>query len=141
MKKFLQEFKKFALRGNVIDLAVGVIIGAAFQAIVNSLVNDVVSPIIGILLKGNLNGKFITIRGAQLQYGSFLTAIINFIITALVIFLFIKLLNSLSDIGKKLVHKEDEEVILPTTKNCPYCCSEISIEASRCPHCTSNLEK
>ena len=153
MKGFLDEFKKFIMRGNVIDLAVGVIIGGAFQAIVNSLVNDIVSPVISLATKGiNFADKFIvltmdevsfsTIEAAKeagyatLNYGSFVTAVINFLIMATVIFLLVKGINKVSEIGKK---KEEEAPAEPTTKVCPYCKSEIAIEAVKCPNCTSDL--
>ena len=154
MKGFIEEFKKFIMRGNVIDLAVGVIIGGAFQAIVNSLVNDIVSPVISLATKGiNFADKFIlltlddvsfaTVEAAKeagyatLNYGSFVTAVINFLIMATVIFLLVKGINKVSELGKK---KEEEPAPAePTTKLCPYCKSEISIEAVKCPNCTSDL--
>lgn len=153
MKSFLNEFKIFIMRGNVIDLAVGVIIGGAFQAIVNSLVNDVVSPVISLLTKGiNFADKFLVLTVdevsfktaeaakeagyATLNYGSFITAVINFLIMATVIFLLVKGINKVSAIGKK---KEEEQPAEPTTKVCPFCKSEISIEAVRCPNCTSDI--
>ena len=151
---FISEFKEFIMRGNVIDLAVGVIIGGAFQAIVNSLVNDVVSPVISLATNGiNFADKFLllttddvsfaTIEAAKeagyatLNYGSFITAVINFLIMATVIFLLVKGINKVSELGKK---KEEEPAPAePTTKLCPYCKSEISIEAVKCPNCTSDL--
>lgn len=153
MKGFFSEFKKFIMRGNVIDLAVGVIIGGAFQAIVNSLVNDIVSPVLSLVTKGvNFADKFIVLTGdevsfataeaakeagyATLNYGGFITAVINFIIMAFVIFLLVKAINKISDLGKK---KEEEAPAAPTTKVCPYCKSEISLEAVKCPHCTSDI--
>lgn len=153
MKAFLGEFKKFIMRGNVIDLAVGVIIGGAFQAIVNSLVNDVVSPVISLATKGiNFADKFVLLTTdevtfataeaakkagyATLNYGSFITAVLNFLIMATVIFLLVKGINKVSEIGKK---KEEEAPAEPTTKVCPFCKSEISIEAVKCPNCTSDL--
>lgn len=139
MKKFLEEFKTFALRGNVMDLAVGVIIGAAFQAIINSLVNDVISPIIGLFANTDLSYLTITIRDVEVRYGSFLTAVINFLIMAVIIFFLVKAMNALAHLGR---HKEEEKPApaAPTTKKCPYCKSEIAIDATRCPHCTSELE-
>lgn len=151
MKGFINEFKTFIMRGNVIDLAVGVIIGGAFQAIVNSLVNDVVSPVISLATKGiNFADKFIvlstdevsfaTVEAAKeagyatLNYGSFITAVINFLIMATVIFLLVKAINKISSIGKK-----EEAPAEPTTKVCPFCKSEISIEAVKCPNCTSDI--
>ena len=150
---FFDEFKKFAMRGNVVDLAVGVIIGGAFQAIVNSLVNDVVSPVISLATKGiNFADKFILLTTdevtfqtaeaakkagyATLNYGSFITAVINFLIMATVIFLLVKGINKVSEIGKK---KEEEAPAEPTTKVCPFCKSEIAIDAVKCPNCTSDL--
>ena len=137
MKKFLEEFKKFALRGNVIDLAVGVIIGGAFQSITNSLVNDVISPLIGLVANTDLTYLVATINGVEVRYGAFLTAVINFIIMAFVIFLLVKGLNALANVGRK---KEAPAPAAPTTKICPYCKSELAIDATRCPHCTSEVE-
>ena len=152
-KGFISEFKKFITRGNAIDLAVGVIIGGAFQAIVNSLVNDIVSPVLSLATKGvNFADKFIVLTNdevafatveaakeagyATLNYGGFITAIINFVIMAFVIFLLVKTINKISEMGKK---KEEEAPAEPTTKTCPYCQSEISIKATKCPHCTSDI--
>lgn len=136
MKKFFSEFKKFALRGSVIDLAVGIIIGGAFQGIVNSLVNDMISPIIGLVANQDFSDLAFTLGGVQIKYGSFLTAIINFIIMAFVIFLLIRVINKITSLGKK-----KELPVTPTTKVCPYCQSEIALAATRCPHCTSLLEE
>lgn len=136
MKKFFKEFKEFALRGNVMDLAVGVIIGAAFQAIINSLVNDVISPLIGLIANTDLSYMVATVGDVEIRYGAFITAVINFIIMAVIIFLLVKGMNALANIGKK---KEEEAPAAPTTKTCPYCKSEIAIDATRCPHCTSQL--
>lgn len=143
------EFKKFIMRGNVIDLAVGVIIGGAFQAIVNSLVNDVVMPVIGLITGGiDFNNWFLALDGgeyataaeaaeagaATLNYGAFISAIINFLIMAFVIFMIVRSINKVSDKFKK-----EEPAAAPTTKVCPYCKSEIAIEATKCPHCTSDI--
>ncbi len=138
MKKFFGEFKEFALRGNVMDLAVGVIIGAAFQAIINSLVNDVISPLIGLVADTDLSYMVATVGEVEIRYGAFITAVINFIIMAFVIFFLVKGINALAAHGKK---KEPEKPAAPTTKVCPYCKSEIAIDATRCPHCTSELKK
>ena len=137
MKKFLNEFKEFAMKGNVMDLAVGVIIGAAFQSIVTSLTEDIISPIIGLVANMNFSYLTLEIFGISLKYGSFLTAVINFIIMALMIFLLVKSMNRLASIGQK---HEEEPPKAPTVKTCPYCFTEIHIEATRCPHCTSELE-
>ena len=138
MQKFLKEFKEFALRGNVMDLAVGVIIGGAFQSIVSSLTGDIISPFIGLFAQTDFSDMVVNIRGVDIRYGAFLTAVINFIIMALVIFLFLKLINRLVRFGHK---KEAPAPAAPTTKQCPYCCSEIPLAATRCPHCTSVLEE
>lgn len=165
MKKFLEEFKAFALKGNVLDLSVAVIIGAAFQAIINSVVNDLINPLLSLVLKADFSGLFIPLskeitvvneageevvmqtagmtlaeleaQGAGVfKYGSFINAVINFIIMSLVIFLLVKGINKLSSLGKKPVAPA-----APTTKKCPFCMSEIDINATRCPHCTSVLEE
>ena len=136
MKQFLKEFKEFALRGNVMDLAVGVIIGGAFQAIVSSLTSDVISPFIGLFASTDFSNLVLTINGVDIRYGSFITAVINFVIMAFIIFLFMKVLNKLTALDKKV-----EEPKEPTTKECPYCFSEIHIKASRCPHCTGEIEE
>lgn len=135
MKKFLKEFKDFAMRGNVMDLAVGVIIGGAFKGIVDSLVKDVISPVIGLVANKDLSALSVKVLGVDILYGAFLTAVINFIIMAFVIFVLVKALNALSALGKK----KEEVVEAVTTKKCPYCLSEVAIEATRCPHCTSSL--
>ncbi|MCM1283452.1 MAG: large conductance mechanosensitive channel protein MscL [Muribaculaceae bacterium] len=142
--KFLEEFKKFILRGNVMDMAVGVIVGGAFTAIVNSLNADILTPILGIF--GGTDFSYLTVKlgngenAPTLTYGNFITAVLNFLITALVIFLLLKAINKLTDKLNSLSKKE-EEAPAPTTKKCPYCMSEIDILASRCPHCTSILEQ
>ncbi|MDP4119497.1 MAG: large conductance mechanosensitive channel protein MscL [Bacillota bacterium] len=133
MKKVFGEFRAFILRGNVMDLAIAVIIGAAFQSIVSSLVTNIISPIIGIFGKANFDYLIWHIHGVDIKYGAFLTAVINFLIIAFVIFLMVKGMNRISRINKRT-----EEA--PKNKNCPYCCREIDINASRCPHCTSQLD-
>lgn len=138
MKKFFEEFKQFALRGNVMNLAVGVIIGGAFQAITNSLVNDIISPLIGLVANTDLSHMVVMVGDVEVRYGAFITAIINFVIMAFVIFWLVKGINALLDLGKK--PEEPAAPAAPTTKKCPYCMSEIAIEATRCPHCTSSLD-
>lgn len=136
-KGFIGEFKEFIMRGNVIDLAVGVIIGGAFQAIVNSLVDDILMPLLGIVLgKVDFSALMVTVGNANISYGKFITAIINFIIMAFVIFLIVKGINGISE---KLAKKEEEPEAEPTTKVCPFCKSEIAIDAVKCPHCTSDI--
>ena len=137
-KGFIAEFKKFIMRGNVIDLAVGVIIGGAFQAIVNSLVGDIVTPLLGIILgKVDFSSLAVTIGDASIGYGKFITAVLNFFIMALVIFAIVKAIN---DVSERFHKKPEEEKSAPTTKVCPYCKSEIAIDAVKCPHCTSDVE-
>lgn len=138
MKALIEEFKEFISRGNVMDMAVGVIIGGAFTAIVNSLVNDMLMPLLSLLTGGfDFSGLCIALgegkNAATINYGSFISAIINFLLIALVIFLIIKAINKVS-------RKKKEEAPVPTTKECPYCKEQIAIEATRCPHCTSKLE-
>lgn len=148
MKKetgFFAEFKKFIMRGNVMDMAVGVIIGGAFTAIVNSLNKDILSPVLGLL--GGTDFTYLSIvlgEGEEppvLAYGAFITAVINFLITAFVIFCLIKIINAINDKLTKKPEVVEEAPAEPTTKKCPYCFSEIAIEATRCPHCTSHLEQ
>ncbi len=136
MKNFFDEFKKFISRGNVMDMAVGIIIGGAFTAIVTSLVEDIITPILGIFGGMDFSDVVLTINGSNFGIGKFITAIINFLLIALVLFSIIKAINKAQTIGKK---KEEEAA--PTTKKCPYCLSEIPLEATRCPHCTSELKK
>lgn len=136
--KILKEFKDFISRGNVMDMAVGIIIGGAFTSIVNSLVNDIINPLIGMIGGTDLTGYVLVLKDdATLNYGSFLTAIINFLIMAIVVFILIKTINTMS---KAFTRKKEEEVA-PTTKVCPFCKSEVNIEATRCPHCTSELNE
>lgn len=134
MKKFMQEFKDFAMRGNVMDMAVGVVIGAAFKGIVDSLVNDLLNPLLGLFGSRDLSGYELVLGGAAFRVGAFLTAVINFIIMAFVIFLIVKGMNRLHTLTS---HKADEAPTAPATKVCPYCKSEIAIDATRCPYCTS----
>ena len=149
-KGFLKEFKEFAMKGNVLDLAVGVIIGGAFSSIVTSLVTNILTPIITLLTgKVSFTDLFISLDGNEyptlaaaqevgastLNYGLFIQSVIDFIIIAFVIFLIVKGINKIRNIGKK-----EEEEPAPTTKKCPFCMSEIDIKATRCPHCTSQLD-
>jgi large conductance mechanosensitive channel len=148
----LKEFKEFAMRGNVVDMAVGIIIGAAFGGVVNSFVSDVIMPPIGLLLgkvdfanlyiilnEGTVAGPFASLAEAKkagavtISYGVFINTIINFLILAFVVFLFIRNIN-------KLRRKEVTPPAVPTTKECAYCFSTIPIKATRCPHCTSELK-
>ena len=134
MKKFFGEFKEFIMRGNVMDLAVGVIIGGAFSAIVTSLTDDIISPVLGLFGGIDFSNMVAKIGEVEIRYGAFITAIINFLIMALIIFLLVKGINKLMSVGKK---KEEEPA--PTTKKCPHCCEEVNIEATKCPHCTGDI--
>jgi large conductance mechanosensitive channel len=143
MKKksgLIEEFKKFIMRGNVMDMAVGVIVGGAFTAIVTSLNQDILTPILGIFGGMDFSNLFVKLGSAEgapiLAYGNFITAVINFLITAFVIFILVKSINVLND---RLSKKEEEPKETPTTKQCPYCLNEIPIGATRCGYCTSVL--
>ena len=146
MKKMLKEFKEFAVRGNMLDLAVGVIIGGAFNSLVTSLVDNIIMPILSLVVgKIDFSNWFIALDGkhygtiaqaqkagaATVNFGVFISWLINFVIMAFFVFLIVKGMNAL--------YKTKEEPKAPTTKKCPYCKSEIAIEATRCPHCTSEL--
>ena len=142
MKKFLEEFKAFISKGNVLDLAVGVIIGGAFGSVVSGLTDNIIQPLLNCIGGAEVQGK-IRLFGTEnyLDYGAFISSIINFLIMALVVFLIVKSVNKISDAAQKLSKKdEQEETPAPTTKVCPYCKSEIDIDATRCPHCTSQLD-
>jgi large conductance mechanosensitive channel len=145
--KMLKEFKKFALRGNMIDLAVGIIIGGAFNSIVNSLVNDIVMPLLGVFTKNiNFSDWYFALDGkdygplavaeaegaAVIKYGLFLSNILNFIIMAFVVFLIVRWINKL---------QKPEAPAAPTTKKCPYCYSDIHLDATKCSHCTADVTK
>ncbi len=139
MKQFFKEFKEFALRGNVMDLAIGVIIGAAFSDIVTSLTNNFINPLLNLLMhpKHIMNLNLEIVLDSIGTYGSnFLSSVINFLIMAFILFCLIRGINAAMALGKK-----EEEPAAPTTKKCPFCQSEISIEATRCPHCTSVLDE
>ena len=135
IKKFFEEFKAFAMRGNVLDMAVGVVVGGAFTAIVTALVDDVINPLIGLFFKADFSDVVISLGGSSIKIGEFVNSVINFLIVAFVLFVVIKFINGL--------HKKPAAPAAPaepTTKVCPYCQSEISLKAVRCPHCTSKLE-
>ena len=136
LKKFIEEFKAFALRGNVMDMAIGVIIGGAFTTIVTSLTENLINPILGLAGGTDLSGFVLSLGGIELRYGAFLTSVINFLIMAFVLFCLLKGVNKLLSIGKK-----PEAPAAPTTKKCPFCCREIPIEAVKCAHCASELPK
>lgn len=136
MKKFLAEFKEFISKGNVLDLAVGVIIGSAFSSIVTALTDNIINPLINCIGGAEIQGKIHLVGDNYIDYGAFISAIINFIIMAFIIFLIVKAVNKMMSIGKK---EEEEAHAAPTTKICPFCKSEIDIDAVKCPHCTSDI--
>lgn len=136
-KGIIQEFKEFINQGNVMDLAVGVIIGAAFKAIVDSLVGDLISPLIGSIFNMDFSKLSVNINGAELMYGNFIMSVLNFFIIAIVLFCIIKAFNKAKNAIKK---PAPEAPAAPETKVCPFCKSEIAIDATRCPHCTSELK-
>lgn len=158
IKNILSEFKKFAMRGNVMDMAVGIIIGAAFGKIVDSLVKDIIMPPLGILL-GKIDfanlffvlksgtadvGPYASLEAAKsagaitLNVGAFLNTVISFVIVAFAVFMLIKAMNTLQ--AKMDRDDEKKEEVKPTVKNCPYCCTSIPVCAKKCPNCTSELE-
>ena len=133
MKKFIEEFRSFVLRGNVLNLAVGVIIGAAFQEVVSSLTTNILSPILGFFTGMSFDSWHFTVFGVDILYGAFLTSIVNFIILAFVIFLIVKFVNKIMTIGKPPAE--------PETYACPFCTTVISKLAVRCPACTSDISR
>lgn len=138
MKKFMAEFKEFISKGNVLDLAVGVIIGGAFSAIVNALIDNVINPLIACIGGTDIGFAFEIIKGnpaTKVNVGAFISAILNFLIIAFIVFLIVKSANK----AKDLVVKKEEEEEAATTKTCPFCKSEIAIDATKCPHCTSDI--
>lgn len=151
----LKEFKEFALKGNIMDMAIGVIIGGAFQKIVTSLVNDIIMPSIAVFTgKVDFSDLAFTFGNSSIKYGNFITTIVDFLIIAFSIFIAIRTINKLNNSTKESMEKiakknkffkkrmkKEEPIPEPTTKICPYCLSEISIKASRCAHCTSELEE
>ena len=134
MKKFFQEFKEFALKGNVLDMAIGVIIGGAFSGLVTSLTDCFINPLIGCIGGAEVQGKIHLLGDEYIDYGSFITAVINFIIMAFIIFLLMKGIKKLLSLGKK------EEVAAPLTRKCPYCYGDIDVKATKCMYCTSDVE-
>lgn len=143
MKKFFKEFREFISKGNVLDLAVGVIIGGAFNSVVKGLTDNVIQPLLNCLGGAEVQGK-IRLFGTDnyIDYGAFISAVINFFIMALVIFLIIKFVNKAEEAALRLANKNrEQEIPAPTTKICPFCKSEIAIDATRCPHCTSMLDE
>lgn len=135
MKKFLAEFKDFAIRGNVVDMAVGVVIGSSFKGIIDSLVNNVLTPFIGLFINQDFSLLSVTIGDVQIKYGLFIASIISFLLMAFVVFLLVKMITFARNFGRK-----DEPVEEPTTQECPFCKTPIHKDATRCPNCTSQIE-
>ena len=138
MRKFMAEFKEFISKGNVLDLAVGVIIGCVFGAIVNALIDNIINPLIACIGGTDIGFAFEIIKGneaTKVNLGAFISAILNFLIIAFIVFLIVKSANK----AKELASKKEEEEEAATTKVCPFCKSEIDIEATKCPHCTSDI--
>src|SRR5512139_2582340 len=126
-----KDFKEFALRGNVIDLAVGVIIGAAFGRIVTALVNDIIMPLVGIFMGGiNFSELSFTVGNAVIKWGNFVQTVVDFLIVAMIVFLMVRAIN-------RLYRKEPAKKSSPTPKDCPHCFTSIPLKATRCPNCTS----
>ncbi|MDR2525226.1 MAG: large conductance mechanosensitive channel protein MscL [Oscillospiraceae bacterium] len=160
-KRFWGEFKAFVAKGNVISLAVGVVLGGAFQQIVNALVNSVILPIVGFFIKKidfaqahwdltsafGLGDRYNTLEEAQaaghvvVGYGALLTAVMNFFVIAFVVFMLVRSLNRAGKLGKRLRPKRENAPTPPVTKKCPYCISEIPVKATRCAFCTSALQE
>ena len=145
MKKFINEFKAFISRGNVMDMAVGIIIGSAFTAIVTAMVNNIIMPLISVITGGISFDQWNITMGAGkdapvLGLGTFIAAVVNFLHIALVLFMVIKGINKMHEGADKLAGRTKEEE-KPTTKICPYCKSEIHVDAVICPHCTSKLSE
>lgn len=150
MKKFMQEFKEFAVKGNMIDMAIGVIIGGAFTALVTAFTGNIVNPLLAlipgvdsldnslkiVLKEATVNAAGEPVEEVAIKFGAFIAAIITFLILALIVFFIVKGINKMRSLGK-----EEEAPAAPTTKICPFCKSEIPLDAVRCPHCTSELPK
>ena len=131
MKRFFQEFREFALRGNVMSLAVGMLIGMAFQAVVTSLTDNIISPLIGLLIGQNFDALTWNVMGVTLGYGAFITAVLNFIIMAFVAFLIVRTMNRLQS--------AKEQEVEASQRHCPFCQTQLHPEAVRCPACTSEI--
>ncbi len=159
LKNIFSEFKKFAMRGNVMDMAVGIIIGAAFTKIVDSLVKDILMPPLGLILgkidfanlffvlkDGKTAAPYASLDAAKAagavtwNVGFFINAVISFVIVAFAVFLLVKAMNALQEKFDNDA-KEEEKAAEPATKQCPYCCSDIPVKAVKCPHCTADLEE
>ncbi len=137
MKKFASEFKEFVLRGNVMDMAVGVIIGGAFTAIVTSLTDTIINPFITLITGGGTEVSGLVVPGTSIDFGAFISAIINFLIVALIVFMLVKSVNKLEETTAKLTgHQQEEAAPVPI---CPHCLEVVKEGATRCPHCGGEI--
>ena len=140
MKKFFVEFKEFINRGNVMDLAVAVIIGGAFTGIVTSLTTNIINPLIAFVAGGGAGAvSGLVVPGTDIDFGAFISACINFLIVALVVFCLIKAVNKAQEVGSKLAGKDDQEEELKPVATCPFCLEEVKEGATRCPHCAGEF--
>ena len=138
MNKFFTEFKEFVSRGNVMDMAVGVIIGGAFTGIVTSLTDNIINPLITFLTGGGTEISGLVVPGTKIDFGAFISSVINFLIVALIVFILVKSVNRLSEATAKLTHaqEQEEEAAAPV---CPHCLEEVKAGATRCPHCGGEI--
>lgn len=140
MKKFMQEFKEFIERGNVMDLAVGIIIGGAFTAIVTALTDSIINPTIEVVTGGGTETiSALVVPGTNINFGAFIAAVINFLIIALVVFFLIKAVNKGRSIGTKIRKNSNGETVVEEAPKCPYCLEEVNVGATRCYHCAAEL--
>lgn len=139
MKKFMSEFKEFIMRGNVMDMAVGVIIGGAFTAIVTSLTTNIINPLITFITGGGAEISGLVVPGTQIDFGAFISSVINFLIIALIVFCLVKSLNKLEEKTSKLVGRKEQEETAPAVPHCPHCLEEVKEGATRCPHCAGEI--
>lgn len=138
MRKFMSEFREFIARGNVMDMAVGVIIGGAFTAIVTSLTDNIINPLITFLTGGGTDISGLVVPGTAIDFGKFISSVINFLIVALIVFCIVKAMNKFQEAEERLLKKEkvEEEKANPT---CPHCLEEVKEGATRCPHCGGEI--
>ena len=138
MNKFFTEFKEFVSRGNVMDMAVGVIIGGAFTGIVTSLTDNIINPLITFLTGGGTEISGLVVPGTKIDFGAFISSVINFLIVALIVFILVKSVNRLSEATAKLTHAQEQEEAAAAPV-CPHCLEEVKAGATRCPHCGGEL--
>lgn len=139
MKKFMSEFREFISRGNVMDMAVGVIVGGAFTGIVTSLTDNIINPLISFITGGSKEISGLTVPGTEIDFGAFLSSVINFLIIAFVVFLLVKAMNAFMESQAKLLKKDKGEKAAPAPIVCPHCLEEVKEGATRCPHCAGEI--